>query len=127
MAPARLGKPRRRTVKIALRTPSRLVLLLVVAECLLQSAEHLGRSLEHRLGARIVDLLDVAAQVIDQLLKSRRDLLRMMLRVALCRLNVTFLLHDSTLKWPLADNEWPPSPVPASASSNRRWEEPATA
>ena len=53
---------------------SRLALLLVVPEGRHQPAQDLRRRLEHRLELRLVDLVDIAAKVVDHLGKLRAHL-----------------------------------------------------
>src|SRR5215217_2549660 len=62
--------------------PSALVLLLVVAECPLEPAEHFRHCLEHGLELRLVDLVDVLAQMIDDFLQADLHLLGMVPGIA---------------------------------------------
>jgi hypothetical protein len=48
----------------------------------LQAAQNFGGCFEHRLAAGLVDFLDIAAQMIDQLLQLTRDFLDVVVRIA---------------------------------------------
>src|SRR4051794_6136720 len=73
----------RRGATGARSSPGALVLLLVVAEGLQQPTEDLGGGLEHRLELGLVDLLDVFAKMVADLLQGPLHLLGMMTRVAI--------------------------------------------
>jgi hypothetical protein len=63
--------------------PRAFILLLVVPERLDQAAQDFGGRLEHRLELRLIDFLDVLAQMIFDLLQALLHLLGMMARIAL--------------------------------------------
>src|SRR5258705_8122942 len=79
--------------------PRRLVFLLVIAERLLEPAQHFGGHVEHGLELRLVDLADVGPQVIHHLLQALLHLLRVMARIG-CGLGGHGALSGLTrLRW----------------------------
>lgn len=76
--------------------PGAFVLLFVIAERLLEAAQHLGGSLEHRLQLRFVYLLDVFPQVIHRLLQALLHLLGVVAWIAIC-----FADHPGFLSLPV--------------------------
>src|SRR3954463_13473451 len=71
------------TIPISLSAPRFFVFLLVIMKCLNQSAQDFSRSFEHCLKLRLVNFLDIFAEVISDFLKSLLHFLRVMTRVAL--------------------------------------------
>src|SRR5207245_5507322 len=62
-------------------SPSRLVLLLVVAECLFQPSQHFGGGFEHSPQLGFIHLGDILAQVVHRLLQPDLHVARMVTRV----------------------------------------------
>src|SRR5262245_26192035 len=70
-ASAAAARVQRVLIGTSLSLERRLLARVVVLERLHQSEQHLSGCLEHRLGVRFIDDVDVATQVVDELLHFR--------------------------------------------------------